>query len=160
MSGAALQMFSHGIMTALFFAVVGTVRDLWHDKVVRDVLKAKHALERLEILFENHAGLISEHETLCLVLDGLVMEMDGVNPAFMAALRDIFADLIAFIERIIQKGQAAGQVRSDLDAHLVTLNIVGMLEGSTIPWMLNRGDVDYAAMMTTLQQMLVDGLRP
>jgi NADH-quinone oxidoreductase subunit M len=32
MNGAALQMFSHGIMTALFFAVVGTVYDRAHTR--------------------------------------------------------------------------------------------------------------------------------
>jgi NADH-quinone oxidoreductase subunit M len=32
MSGAALQMFSHGIMTALFFAVVGMVYDRAHTR--------------------------------------------------------------------------------------------------------------------------------
>ena len=32
MSGAVLQMFSHGIMTALFFAAVGTVYDRTHTR--------------------------------------------------------------------------------------------------------------------------------
>jgi NADH-quinone oxidoreductase subunit M len=32
MSGAALQMFSHGIMTALFFAVVGMIYDRAHTR--------------------------------------------------------------------------------------------------------------------------------
>ena len=144
---------------ALFFAVVETVRDLWRETVVRDVLKAEDALTRLTVLFDNHARLISENETFCLVLGGLVLEMDGVNPTFMAALQEIFADLKIFIQRILQKGQAAGQVRSDLDPELTALNIVGMLEGSAIPWILNRGNVDYTVMMTALKQILLDGLR-
>ncbi len=145
---------------ALFFAVVDTVRNLWRETVVLDVLKARDALARLSILFDNHARLITQNEVLCLVLGGLVTEMDGVNPTFTATLREIFADLTDFIERIIQKGQAAGQVRADLDARLIALNIVGTLEGTAIPRILNRDDVDYAAMMEALKQMVLDALRP
>ena len=32
LSGAVLQMFSHGIMTALFFAVVGIIYDRTHTR--------------------------------------------------------------------------------------------------------------------------------
>jgi hypothetical protein len=123
------------------------------------VLAAEDALTRLAILFDNHARLISQNEALCFVLGSLVMEMRGVNPTFMAALQEIFADLTIFIERIIQKGQAAGQIRPDLDPHLVALGIEGMLQGSAIPWILNHENIDYTAMMTTLKQMVLDGLK-
>ena len=145
---------------ALFFAVVGAVRETWREAVARDVLNAGDALTRLAVLLDNHARLISENETLCLVLSGLTMEMDGINPTFMAILQEIHTDLILFIERIIQKGQAAGQVRPDLDARLTALNIVGMLGGIGCCPILKHISGDYAAMIMTLKQMLLDGLRP
>jgi len=88
------------------------------------------------------------------------MEMDGVNPTFMAVLQEIHTDLILFIERIIQKGQTASQVRPDLDARLTALNIVGILGGIGCCPILKHVSGDYAAMMETLKQMLLDGLRP
>ncbi len=135
------------------------MRDAWREAVARDVLKAGDALTRLAVLFDNHARCISENETLCLVLGSLVAEMDGVNPTFMAALEKIYADLTLFIERIIRKGQAAGQVRPDLDARLAALNIVGMLR-TGCSRILNRMSADYTARMATLKQMLLDSLRP
>jgi TetR/AcrR family transcriptional repressor of nem operon len=144
---------------AIFFAVIETVRDAWREAVARDVLKAGDALTRLAVLFDNHARCISENETLCLVLGSLVAEMDGVNPTFMAALEKIYADLTLFIERIVRKGQAAGQVRPDLDARLAALNIVGMLR-TGCSRILNRMSADYTARMATLKQMLLDSLRP
>ncbi len=145
---------------AIFFAVIEAVRETWREAVARDVLKAKDALTQLAVLLDNHAHLISENETLCLVLSGLTMEMDGTNPAFMAALQEIHTDLILFVERLIQKGQTAGQVRPDLDARLVALNIVGILGGIGCCPILKHVSGDYAAMMETLKQMLLDGLRP
>lgn len=146
---------------ALFFAVTEMVRDTWRQAVVRDVLQAKEAPARLAILFDNHTRLIAENETLCLVLSGLMMEMDGVNPTFMTILQEIYAELTLFVERIIQKGQAAGQVRSDLDARLVALNVVGMFKGTGCSRpIFDRLGADYTAVMGVLKQMFLDSLRP
>ncbi|MBN1811390.1 MAG: TetR/AcrR family transcriptional regulator [Anaerolineae bacterium] len=145
---------------ALFFAVIDMVRSTWHEAVIRDVLKVKDALPRISILFDNHTRLVSENETLCLVLSTLAEEMDGVNPIYMATLQEIYADMTYFIGRIIQKGQAANQVRSDLDAQLMAVNIVGMLKGVGCSQILNQLSVDHAARMATLKQMLLDSLRP
>ncbi|MGB2958746.1 MAG: TetR family transcriptional regulator, partial [Bacteroidota bacterium] len=40
---------------ALFYAVLENLRFLWRERVFRDMLERKSALERLEILFDNHA---------------------------------------------------------------------------------------------------------
>ncbi|MGB5875140.1 MAG: TetR/AcrR family transcriptional regulator [Bacteroidota bacterium] len=144
---------------ALFYAVLENLRFLWRERVFRDMLERKSALERLEILFDNHARLIEERETFCLVLSSLVMEMDSVNAEFMDALREIFADLTALIQRIVEKGQENGEVRRDLDPHLLALNLVGMMEGNSIPWILNRGNVNYQKMSRTQRQILLGGLK-
>ena len=87
------------------------------------------------------------------------MEMDNVNAEFMDALREIFADLTALIQRIIEKGQESGEIRADLDSRLLALNLVGMMEGNSIPWILNRGNVNYKKMSKTQRQILLSGLR-
>jgi len=145
---------------AIFFAVVNDVRDTWHKIVVRDVLKAEGALARIGVLLDNHARCINENETLCLVLNGLIAEMDGLNPTFMTALQKLYDDLTGFIERIVRKGQTTGQVRSDLDARLVAINIVGMMRGGGCARILNRLGADYTARMATLKQMILASLRP
>jgi len=144
---------------ALFYAVLENLRFLWRERVFRDMLEKRSALERLETLFDNHARLIEERETFCLVLSSLVMEMDNVNAEFMDALREIFADLTALIQRIIEKGQENGEIRNDLDPRLLALNLVGMMEGNSIPWILNRGNVDYQRMSKTQRHILVSGLK-
>jgi TetR/AcrR family transcriptional repressor of nem operon len=145
---------------ALFFAVIDMVRSTWHEAVVRDVLKAKDALPRLGILVDNHVRLTTENEILCLVLSTLVEEMDGVNPTYMSALQDIYSDLARLITRIIQKGQKAKQIRSDLDAQLIAVNIVAMLRSGGCSKALGQLGIDRAARMATLKQLLLDSLQP
>jgi AcrR family transcriptional regulator len=143
----------------LFYAVLENLRFLWRERVFRDMLQKKGALERLETLFDNHACLIEERETFCLVLSSLVMEMDNVNSEFMDALREIFADLTALIQRVIEKGQENGEIRKNLDPYLLSLNLVGMMEGNSIPWILNRGSVNYQNMSKTQRHILLNGLK-
>ncbi len=145
---------------ALFFVVIKSVRSAWNKEVARDVVEAGDALTQLTVMLENHARLIQENDTLCLVLHGLTTEMEGVNPDFSTALQEVYADLTRFIERIVQKGQAAGQIRPDLDARLMALNFVGMLRGIGCCPVFRQMGVDHAEIIGTLNQMLLGGLRP
>jgi AcrR family transcriptional regulator len=145
---------------AIFFAVIQTVRDTWENEVARDVLKTKDAPSRLIVLLDNHAHLLKKNETICLVLNGLMMEMEGINPEFMLALKEIYGELTQLIEHIIKKGQKAGEIKSDLDPRLTSLNIVGMLRAIGCSRVFSHMEVEYAAMTENLKQMLLNSLRP
>ena len=144
---------------AIFYAVLEDVRHLWRRTVLSDLLAKSNAIDQLSTLFENHACIIEEQENICLVLSGLVMEMDNVNPKFIAALEEIFSDLTLFIERIIKRGQENNEIRKDLDPHLMALNLVGIMEGSAIPWILNRGKISYAEYSKTQTEIVLRGLK-
>jgi phage-related protein len=75
-------------------------------------------------------------------------------------LKEIYGELAQFIEHIIKKGQKAGEIKSDLDPRLVSLNIVGMLRAIGCSRVFSHMNVEYAAMTENLKQMLLNGLRP
>ncbi len=58
MSGAVLQMFSHGVMTALFFAVVGVIYDRTHTRDIRVLGGLAKRMGWISVLFVI-AGLAS-----------------------------------------------------------------------------------------------------
>jgi AcrR family transcriptional regulator len=146
---------------AIFFSVIETIRKTWREMVGREVLKPRNALDRLGALLDSHARLIEENEAFCLVLSGLLTEMEGVNPAFLKKLQQIYADLISFIEQIVGKGKETGQLRSDLDPKLTALAIVGTLRGTGCSGpILRRLGVDYREMMQSAKRILLRGLKP
>ena len=145
---------------ALFFAVIDTVRQTWSEKMVREVLSPKDALTRLTTLIENHTRLLIENDKLCLLLNGLIMEMDGIKPDFLDALQKIYMDLTDFIESVIRKGQAAEQIRNDIDPRMLALNIVSMMRGIGCSPVFKHMGVDSMAMTETLKQLLLNALRP
>jgi NADH-quinone oxidoreductase subunit M len=51
LSGAVLQMFSHGIMTALFFALVGTIYDGAHTREIDAFRGLAHRIPMVSVLF-------------------------------------------------------------------------------------------------------------
>ncbi len=145
---------------ALFFAVIASVRDDWNSKVARDVVRGGDTITRLSILLDEHTRLLNENDILCLVLSNLMAEMEDTNPEYAAVIQKIYEDLIGFIERIIQKGQANGEIRSDLDTRLLAFSIVGVLRGIGCYPVLGQMSADITAMTETLKQVLFEGIRP
>jgi AcrR family transcriptional regulator len=146
---------------AIFLAVVRAIRTTWRDTVGRQVVSTPNAIERMELLLDNQGRFLEKNESFCLVLNGLLMEMEGVNPEFHSILQDVYNELARFIEQVIRKGQAAREVRDDLDPKLAALAVVGMLRGTGCSRPLSeRMTVDYPAMMETLKKVLINGLRP
>ena len=145
---------------AIFFAVVDRIRKTWRSVVAREVVSSRDAVERLEILLDRQALFLQTDETFCLVLNGLMSEMDGVNADFLGVLQDVYSELAKFIEQIIVHGQQAGQIRKDLEPGLTALSLVGMLRGTGCSRPISeRMKIDYTAMMDVLKKVVVKGLR-
>lgn len=146
---------------AIFFAIVERIRTAWGNKVTRKVLGEKGAEARLTMLVDCHARLIEENESFCLVMNALMIEMEGVNPLFFSTLQGVFLELTTFIERILKEGQSQGQIRSDIDARLSALTVVGMLRamGCSRPIFVAM-DVSPSDMEEAMKKMLLKGLLP
>ena len=145
---------------SIFYVVVSTIRKTWRDSVAREVIGSKDPIARLETLLESHARFLEKNESFCLVLNGLMTEMDGVNPRFLSELQAAYGDMAKFIEQILKKGQAAGKIRQDVEAGLVSQTIVGMLRGTGCARPISeRMKYDYAATMDVLKKVVIKGLR-
>jgi TetR/AcrR family fatty acid metabolism transcriptional regulator len=81
----------------------------------------------------------------------LQRELDEIHEAF------------AVLERIVERGQAAGEFRDDLDARFASQVIYGALEQLLTGWVLGRPPAsaeDIAQAEATVVAMLCDGLVP
>ena len=143
----------------LFFAVVQSVQEKWESAVAQEVVQAQNPLDQLAVLLTNHARLLRQEPTLCLVMTGLSAEMEETNPGFMEALHGVYGALVGFVEEILRSGQAQGQVRDDLDAQLVALNIVGLLRGVSCFGLLSDMGLDCETVINAVKPLLLDGLR-
>jgi AcrR family transcriptional regulator len=144
---------------ALFFAVVQSVREKWEKAVGSEVVQAQNAVEQIMILLSKHAQLLRREPTLCLVMHGLTAEMEETNPGFLKALHSVYSDMIGFVEELIRNGQTQGQIRTDVNAQLMALNIVGLLRGVSCFALLTEMNLDCVQVIEALKPVLIDGLR-
>jgi TetR/AcrR family transcriptional repressor of nem operon len=161
-TGLTKGAFYHHFETkdVLFFAVVRSVQEKWARAVAAEVRRADNALDQLSILLDSHARLLRKEPVLCLVISGLTAEMESSNPSFTAALHNVYAEMIAYIEDIIRHGQAVGQIRGDVDAQLIALNIVGLLRGVSCFGVLREMELTCDTVVQSVVPVLLDGLRP
>jgi AcrR family transcriptional regulator len=145
---------------ALFRAVVDHVRTTWAQTVGAQVSASDDALEQLASLIGGHARLIRSRPELCLVITGLSEEIRGSEPELAIALHGVYRELIAVVEQLLAAGQDAGQVRRDIDAHLVAIDIVGLLRGISCFGVLADLGLDVEHTLAGIRPVLMDGLRP
>jgi NADH-quinone oxidoreductase subunit M len=123
LTGAGLQMFSHGVMTALFFAVVGMVYDRAHTREINKLGGIKKYMPLVTIAFIA-GGLVSMGMP---GLSGFVAEF----PIFMGLWQR--APLIAIISAISIVITAAyimraigkvffGELPEELEGHITPIN--------------------------------------
>src|SRR4030042_730058 len=114
---------------ALFFEVLKLVQKIWRAGVIANVMKTQNAVDRLTTMLENHFQLINKQPFICLVVSELYVENEGVNQGFTEAIHKIYAEMRNFILQIIQQGQTRGEIRKDIDADLLALNIMYIIKG-------------------------------
>ena len=142
----------------IFFAVINSVRSIWQEKVAREVICGRNSLDKISILFEKHADLLSQNDFMCLVMSNLMNEMGDDDPKYSSVLNDTYQEFVLFVEEIIYSGQSKGEIRTDLDPRLLSLNIVGILKGIGCYPQLNFVKIDRKAMANSLKIILLDGL--
>lgn len=145
---------------ALFRAVVDHVRTTWGQTVGAQISVSDDALEQLAALIGGHARLIRERPELCLVITGLSEEIRGSEPELAAALHGVYRELIAVVQQLLTAGQDTGQVRSDIDPHLVAVDVVGLLRGISCFGVLADLGLDVEQTLAAIRPVLIDGLRP
>lgn len=81
------------------------------------------------------------------------------SPALQGRV-EALGEALAAIERIVERGQASGELRPDLDPRLASLVFYGGIETILTSWVLGRGgdDEDVAGAERTVVELLCGGL--
>ncbi len=96
---------------------------------------------------------------MCLVMNGLVIELEDSNDHLMGKIRGIYNEFALLLRGIIVAGQKRGVFRSDLNAQLMAMNIVGTIRGNSCSHLFTDIEHDYLEKMSTLRDMIIGGLK-
>lgn len=142
----------------LFYTAINYLSDVLKQNLIVKVSDSGDSVERLNSLVDTFIDLNENNTQYVQIVSGLILGMGDLETALIQPLEDFFSELSYHIERIIVKGQAGKEINPDLDAKLLSLNIIGMLFGNTIPWVLNKDRINYKAMMDVQKEILLRSL--
>lgn len=144
----------------IFIHVIKSIKNAWLINVGKKVVMENDPLESLDKLLENHALFLNKNDFYCIVLNGLIHELDSVNTEFFNIVQSAYSDLAEFIKKILEKGQLAGKLRNDIDPEITALSIVGMLRGTGCARPVSeKMKYDYVATMDVLRKIIIKGLQ-
>ncbi len=144
---------------AILRAVLEDVRASWQREVGARIPVRGSALEQLGALFERQAELINANPSLCLLVNGLMLESDTMNEELTAEIRRIDADLTEFVHAMVARGQKAGAVRTDLKADALARAIVAVVKGISCSREMDPSDRAFTSKMDTARRVVLDGIR-
>jgi AcrR family transcriptional regulator len=136
-------------------------RDTWTELLaaIRDVEEA--AVPAAEQLRQVTAILLRSWRRQPDLVRVLVREV-ARSPGVQQRVDEI-GEVFAALERIVARGQAAGEFRDDLDARLAGWIVYGAIEELLTGWVLGQlpdGDEEVARAERTVVSLVVSGLSP
>lgn len=111
----------------LVFEIIKGVKQSWFQNVGRKALMESNSGECLQTLLTVHSRFLQKDPTMCLVLNSLLADKETLPPIFAKEIKGIYNEMLSFIQKIIEKGQASNELQKDLDSKSTAFAIVGML---------------------------------
>jgi TetR/AcrR family transcriptional regulator, transcriptional repressor for nem operon len=146
---------------ALGYAIVDEMIRGWiHERWVRPLAHAENVIEELKIIVRR---VIEETPENFLAfgcpLNNLTQELAAVDEGFRTRLASVYQDWHEGLAASLHKGQAAGQVRTDIDVAATAALVVASFEGIAGA-MKAAPNKDFALRLVGAFGQLIDGLRP
>ncbi len=138
-AGVAKGNFYHHFKSkeALAVAVLEWHRDEALREVgVEDLLRDPSPLRGLVRFLESMARRTACPDERCEVrgcfFGNFALELSAASPAVRAKLREVFNDIRGLLRRLIEAGQAAGEIRAGLDPDDAAALVLSLMEGAIL----------------------------
>lgn len=120
------------------FDIIGSTIKFVGTRMKREISSTpekESAMEELKRVFLRHLEYIEEHPGNARLLFSDEIHFDDQK------LRDLLRDVVEgrkkYIQKIIEKGQDHGEVRSDMDPEGVSLLFIGLIQSKVLLWSLS-----------------------
>ena len=141
-------------------AVLDAVLDLLRSRLlanVEAVRAAEHnSLGRLRALFARHMTMLAENPAFPHVVFAHFSQAD--NPERWSGLRDTMCAYIQEIVRIIEEGQAQGDIRPEIPPRTAAVMFIGLVLPGAMLHRLSGGDFDSAGHVAAAWPVFMRGL--
>ena len=155
--GLATHRF--GAKTDLFAAVMRAVTRNFYARLEQGGA-GRAGVEALLAFVDTHRQLAHEEpDAMRAMLVLWLQSLISRSRMREAALQDLLGHR-DWVQGAIERGQAAGSIRADVDAHAEAVQFCGTLFGLTLQWLIDPFGADLERTLTRFRQRVTDELRP
>jgi AcrR family transcriptional regulator len=131
-------LFLHfGDKSRVLIALVESIQSRLQDGLKSQNLANLSPLERLKAVIRFHLGFIQKHPGIPRLL--FSEELQTGDAKFRDRMQGLVEGYLKFITGLIQAGQAAGELRRDLDPEANACLLVAAVQGLAFRWLLTEG---------------------
>ena len=152
--------FYFGSKEAVLLELLKRVQAIVVDEALEAAEQAgPHASDRIVAFLHHQAKLGVTHRDEVLLLVLMSLEFSAQEGPVSAEIRKIYRRLYAFVERVIAQGQAAGELRSDLDRRELASIIMANHDGTFLEWYRRSGALKGTALVRALREVVLTGIK-
>lgn len=152
--------FYFGSKQAVLLELLKRVEAIVVDEALDTAQKAgPQAGDRIVAFLHHQAQLGVTHRDEVLLLILMSLEFGGHEGPVSAEIRRIYRRLYAFVEKIIRKGRASGELRKDLDAREMASIIMANHDGTFLEWYRRSGLLKGPSLVRALREVVLSGVK-
>lgn len=152
--------FYFGSKEAVLLELLKRVEAIVVDEALETAAKAgPRASDRIVAFLHHQAKLGVTHRDEVLLLILMSLEFGGHEGAVSREIRRIYRRLYAFVEKIIRKGRASGELRRDLDPRELASIIMANHDGTFLEWYRRSGSLKGTALVRALREVVLSGVK-
>lgn len=152
--------FYFGSKEAVLLELLKRVQAIVVDEALETASQAGPGASDQIVAFLHHQaklGVTHRDEVLLLIL--MSLEFGGHEGAVSRETRKIYRRLYAFVEKIIRKGRASGELRSDLSPRELASIIMANHDGTFLEWYRRSGSLKGTALVRALREVVLSGVK-
>jgi AcrR family transcriptional regulator len=152
--------FYFGSKEAVLLELLKRVEAIVVDEALETAAKAgPRAADQIVAFLHHQAKLGVTHRDEVLLLILMSLEFGGHEGPVSREIRRIYRRLYAFVEKIIRKGRAAGELRKDLDPRELASIIMANHDGTFLEWYRRSGSLRGTALVRALREVVLSGVK-
>ncbi|HAG06662.1 MAG TPA: TetR family transcriptional regulator [Peptococcaceae bacterium] len=141
---------------ALFLSLIEEGIERLETAVKREIARKEDILGRLEALIGAQLSFFEEHRDYCKIL---LSEVWGLGNRWEKQVERLRSGYISIIKELLQKGQAEGVIRKNLEVDTAATALFGAVAVAALNAFVFETRYRYDSILQTLKDLLLGGIR-
>jgi len=149
-----LVSYRFGSKANMLQAVADRILELWERRVLEPALSNESALDDLKTLSKLYLASVRKKSDLILAQFRLMNDSYSTHKELKQQFSSFDVKARAGMIKLIEQGQASGEIKKSVDAHGFSVIFIGVLRGTAVQYFVDEKNVDLDQASTMIFNIL------